>query len=105
MYKTIITDCYGIVITLTDPELHALTPNRYGGGSITSDMYEEPDIEGLTSPEVIAKEIQECETYNKMMDALKSMILAHACAGIDITTPAYIEGIETACNGCAKATE
>jgi len=40
-----------------------------------------------------------------MMDALESIILSHACAGIDVTTPAYLEGIETACNTCAKATE
>ena len=30
------------------------------------------------------------------IDAIESLILAHAVAGIDITTPAYIEGIETA---------
>ncbi len=26
---------------------------------------------------------------------IESIILAHACAGIDITDPAYIKGIET----------
>ena len=29
-------------------------------------------------------------------DAIESMILAHAAAGVDIQSPAYIEGIETA---------
>jgi len=28
-------------------------------------------------------------------DAVTSLILAHACAGINVTDPAYIEGIET----------
>lgn len=52
------------------------------GGSITSDLCSGPRNENL--PEVAA--------YN----AIESLILAHACAGIDVTTPAYIEGIETA---------
>lgn len=34
--------------------------------------------------------------YTAAIDALESLILAHACAGIDITSPAYLEGIETA---------
>jgi hypothetical protein len=30
------------------------------------------------------------------MDAIEALILGHACAEIDISTPAYIEGIESA---------
>jgi len=30
------------------------------------------------------------------MDALESIILAHEIAGVDIATPAYLEGIEEA---------
>jgi hypothetical protein len=41
-------------------------------------------------------------TYNHMMDALESLILAHACAGVDVTTPEYIEGIKTAIESCAN---
>jgi len=33
---------------------------------------------------------------NGAVDAILSIILAHACAGIDIESPAYLEGIETA---------
>jgi len=36
------------------------------------------------------------DEYNAAIDGLESLILAHACAGIDITSPAYLEGIETA---------
>jgi hypothetical protein len=36
------------------------------------------------------------------MDAIESMILAHACAGIDITEEAYINGIRTAVEACAN---
>ena len=33
---------------------------------------------------------------DEVVDGIESMILAHAIAGIDIESPAYIEGIETA---------
>jgi hypothetical protein len=32
---------------------------------------------------------------NDLIDVVESMVLAHACAGIDIESPAYVEGIET----------
>ena len=34
--------------------------------------------------------------YNAAIDGLESLILAHACAGINVGSPAYVEGIETA---------
>ena len=34
------------------------------------------------------------------MDAIESLILAHACAGVDVKAPKYIEGIETAVEAC-----
>lgn len=34
-------------------------------------------------------------------DSIESVILAHACAGIDVTAPAYLEGIETAIQAIA----
>jgi hypothetical protein len=40
--------------------------------------------------------------YNAAIDGIESMILAHACAGIDITTAAYKEGIETSVDACAN---
>lgn len=33
---------------------------------------------------------------NASIDTILSLILAHACAGIDIETSAYLEGIDTA---------
>ncbi len=103
MSKTIITGCHGIVVELTGD----------GGGSITSDLHEpEPErkycnteLELQQHTNEFLDESAKVNSYNSMMDALESIILAHACAGIDIATPAYLEGIETACNACAKATE
>jgi len=95
--KTVKLPCYGIVVELIDLELHAIAPNRYGGGSITTDLHEE---EVLNGDGTIAD--LDVPIYNAAMDGIESMILGHAQAGIDISTPAYIEGIETAVQGCAN---
>ncbi|GIC77091.1 hypothetical protein [Moritella sp. F3] len=36
------------------------------------------------------------EVFNAAAGGLEQLILAHYCAGIDVTLPVYIEGIETA---------
>ncbi len=51
-----------------------------GSGIISSDLRRPDD-----GPEALAA-----------IDALESLVLAHACSGIDIRSPAYLEGIETA---------
>ena len=72
--KTIKLPCYGIIV-----ELEA------GGGTIQSTL---SDQAGGYPP----------------YDVVESMVLAHACAGIDIESPAYIEGIETAIDAIANNT-
>jgi len=78
----IILPCFGIVIDLgaEDPD----HPGAYQGGTVTSDLHSDED-----NPEVKAA-----------MDALESLILAHACAGVDVASPAYVAGIETAVEAC-----
>ncbi len=49
------------------------------GNSITSDLTEA----GLP-------------TYEAAMNTIESMILAHHCAGVDVTAKEYVEGIQTA---------
>jgi hypothetical protein len=71
MQKSIELPIYGITLEL----------NGDGGGSISSDLNDEVDGEN---------------EWEASVDALESLILAHACAGIDVTAPAYIEGIQTA---------
>jgi hypothetical protein len=34
--------------------------------------------------------------WNTSIDALESLILAHACEGVDVQAPAYVQGIEAA---------
>ncbi len=42
--------------------------------------------------------------FNGGVDVITSMVLAHVMAGIDIETPAYIEGIETALDALGNNT-
>ena len=81
MEEKIILNVYGIIVELTGD----------GGGSITSLLHEDEDPEDM-----------EIRYYNSAMDGIESIILSHAIAGIDITTPEYKEGIESAVQGCAS---
>jgi hypothetical protein len=79
--------CFGIKLNLTGD----------GGGAISSDLkeeYTEDDYEFGCNNKM---------SYNGAVDGLESIILAHACAGIDIQSPAYIEGIETAVQAISNA--
>jgi hypothetical protein len=71
--------CFGITVHL-DQEC---SPDSPGRGSITSQL--KAPGRGI----LVRK-------FNAAIDGLEALILAHACAGVDITSPAYIEGIETA---------
>lgn len=73
--KEIRLDSFGIVVSLTGD----------GGGAIASSL-KEGDL-----------------AYDATVDGIESMILAHAIAGIDITSPGYLQGIETAVIGAANA--
>lgn len=57
-------------------------------GTITSDLRE-----ALTGDVSVDAEI---ELYNARYDGLEALILACACAGVDIEDTAFMEGIETA---------
>ena len=70
--------CFGITVTLAREN----GVDEPGSGSIVSD---------LRDPETAAN-----RQYNAAIDGLEALILAHACVGVDVESPAYIEGIETA---------
>ena len=82
---------YGIVLNLV-PGIEG-----HFDGTIRSDLHEESDLEDWDSDEQ-----HDCDCYNAAMDTVESIILAHACAGVDIQAPAYLEGIHTSVHSCAK---
>jgi hypothetical protein len=77
--KTIRLPCFGITVRLARTNT-AKTP---GAGAITS------DLKGLG-----ATSAERC--FDAGIDGILSLVLAHACAGVDVASPAYVEGVETA---------
>jgi hypothetical protein len=77
--------CFGLTVRL-DRQNTRETP---GCGTITSDL----KIPGRTAVDRL---------FNAAIDGLESLVLAHACGGVDVASPAYVEGIETAVDAIAN---
>jgi len=94
--KTIKLRCHNIEVEID--------VNKQGGGCITSDLHNDEFLEereelftGIrTEIEYLESKIQ----FEAAIDAIESMILAHACAGVDIESLSYIKGIELAIQSC-----
>ena len=96
--KTIKLSCFNIEVQLD--------VNKKGGGSIISNLHDKEFLdeqeELFTS---IKNEIEDLEgkiQFEAAIDAIESIILAHACAGVDIEDSAYIEGIESVVQACSN---
>ena len=81
--QTIKLSAFGIVLEL----------DGKGAGTIKSDLHCEMPNSGAFPPEF--DDEKGYDLYEAAMDVIESIVLAHACAGIDVTSPAYLEGIET----------
>ena len=67
--------CYGIVVTL----------DGKGSGTIVSNLKQNDGLRHGTIHDDVA--------YNAAMSGIESLILAQACMGCDIASPAYLEAI------------
>ena len=96
--------CHGIVVTLADAP---------GGGHITHDGPEEqcpycgkPDCcydcdQSRGNPDNGEDEgVPGRLRLNGAVDGIMSLVLAHACAGVDIKSPKYVTGVQTAIDAC-----
>jgi len=89
--------------------LYDFDGEKWGGGSITSNLKEiceycdNPDcnmncsnfLKHCRDKDSEFFESTSFRKYNNMIDAIESLILAHAIAGVDIESSSYLEGIET----------
>jgi hypothetical protein len=64
-----------------------------GSGRLTSNLKDVDDEEEEDNVE-----------YDRCIDGLESLVLAQACAGIDVTTPQYAEALVTAVDAICNAT-
>lgn len=96
MFTEITLSCFGITLQV----------DSRGGGNVTSDLKEACpacnrldcylDCDLSQSDESEGDDATNRRLYNAAMDAVEALVLAHACARIDVTSPAYVEGVETA---------
>ena len=84
--KTIKLPVHQCIITLTGPD----GKGRYEGGSIATDW------------KVSTSDEPGDDDYNRVIDGIEAVVLAHAMAGIDVESPAYLEGVETALDSAAN---
>lgn len=77
-------DCFNIVVTLFQTN----GVHRYG--TIESNL------------KVFDEDSAEPDDFTCAMDAIESVILAHACAGVDIEDAKYVEGLRTSINAIAN---
>jgi len=98
-------DCYGIVVEIAghrgwiiSSNLKEVCPHCNKSDCVFScdesqaefrDLDAEPNLERETEQHVGRR-----MGFNHRMDIIESLIIAHACAGVDVTAPAYTEGIE-----------
>ena len=64
-----------------------------------------PDVRGRRSGTVrstLHTTDDQDDRFNAAMDAIESLVLAHACALIDVTDPRYVEGIRTSLAACTE---
>ena len=83
--RTIRLPCFGVTIRI-DRKNTTKTPSA---GTIASDL----KAPGKSADDRI---------FNAAIDGLESLILGHACAGVDVESPAYVEGVESAVEAIAN---
>ena len=89
--KTITLSCGNITISM-EPQFGT------GGGGRSPVMLGHIESEGLK--EDLDNPLY--DNYNSAIDGLESLVLAHACEGVDVTDTKYVEGIETALEAIAN---
>jgi hypothetical protein len=50
----------------------------------------------------ISSSLHSDDEYNAGIDAIESVVLAHHCSGIDVTSEGYLSGLESALESCAN---
>lgn len=68
-------------------------------GSLRLELADPDPVTGQVTGEILSGFADAAEPFDSGVDAvdyIESLILAHACAGVDVQSPAYIEGITTA---------
>lgn len=79
--RTIVLPCFDMVVLLTEAKTGVVDHSL--AGRITSSLHK-------------GDSGSDDSDYQAAIDGIESLILAHACAGVNIRDPAYLAGIQTA---------
>jgi hypothetical protein len=79
--RTIVPPCFDMVVLLTEANTGVV--DRSLTGRITSNLHH-------------GDSGNDDSAYKAAIDGIESLILAHACAGVNIRDPVYLAGIQTA---------
>lgn len=73
-----------------------VTLDGKGGGTIESTLGIPEDSEEF--------DLEYDQAYNNAIDGIESLVLAHACAGVNVEDPRYLQGLQTAVHAVANNT-
>lgn len=59
-------------------------------------------IESKLKEQLIGPDSRDENELLAIIDALEALILAHACAGIDVASPAYVDGLRSSLDAIAN---
>lgn len=94
------------VIKLDSLSIVVYVDEKNGSASISDDLHEECSSP-LNIGHAAGCKCGDCvedrklrDLFNASIDGITSLILAHAVAGIDVSSPEYVEGVESAYAAC-----
>ncbi len=102
--------CFGIIVRLggdpclgkiESPQLKEQCPHCRALAHLDCEIAR--DVLNVTNFAAFEHEAQMGIEYNATIDGIEAMILACACAGIDVASPAFVEAIEVAAESAANA--
>ena len=82
---------------VTKPSHHRYLETNYGRIEVVL-----MTLGGKTAGSISLPPILEADRYDNAIDTLSSLILAHACAGVDVESEAYVKGINTTLDAIAN---
>lgn len=83
-----------IILQLHQGDIDIKLTKKGGGVIRSSSLHTDYDHDG---------DYKDWHDANCRIDAIESLILAHACAGVDVEAQAYIDGIQTALDAICNA--
>lgn len=64
-------------------------------GKISLNLSEADPADGSRSGIVAGSELSQASDPDQAVEVLERLVLAHACAGVDVESAAYVQGLET----------